>query len=118
MVEGQPHLTVIETDTARIVEFTDRKILEEISIAEIGDELSKLVQDNPGINLLLSFHQVEHLSSAALGMLITLNKLIGGKSGKLKLSEITPQIYEVFKITRLNKLFDIYDTRDEALKSF
>ena len=118
MAEGQPHLTVIETDTARIVEFADRKILEEISISEIGDELSKLVQDNPGINLLLSFHHVEHLSSAALGMLITLNKEIEGKSGKLKLSEITPQIYEVFKITRLNKLFDIYDTRDEALKSF
>ena len=51
-------------------------------------------------------------------MLITLNKLIEGTSGNLKLSEITPQIYEVFKITRLNKLFDIYDTRDEALKSF
>ena len=118
MVEGQPHLTVIETDQARIVEFADRKILEELSIAEIGDELSKLVQDYPGLNLLLSFQHVEHLSSAALGMLITLNKEIEGKSGKLKLSEIAPQIYEVFKITRLNKLFDIYDSRDEALKSF
>lgn len=118
MAEGQPHLTIIEVDDARIVEFADRKILEELSIAEIGEELSELVNSTPGIKLLLSFNNVEHLSSAALGMLITLNKQVGATSGKLKLSDITPQIFEVFKITRLNKLFDIHDSRDAALSSF
>jgi len=118
MAEGQPHLTVIETDDAKIVEFAERKILEELSIAEIGEELSGLVNSNPGIKLLLSFNNVEHLSSAALGMLITLNRQVEATSGKLKLSDITPQIFEVFKITRLNKLFDIYDSKDAALSSF
>lgn len=118
MTEGQPHLTVIETDDARIVEFADRKILEEISITEIGHELASLVDSTPGIKLLLSFKNVEHLSSAALGVLITLNKQVEAKSGKLKLSDISPQIFEVFKITRLNKLFDIYDTKEAALETF
>jgi anti-sigma B factor antagonist len=61
---------------------------------------------------------VEHLSSAALGVLITLNKQVSDSKGKLKLSDITPQIYEVFKITRLNKLFDIHDTAEKALSTF
>ena len=118
MTEENAHLAITETDTVSIVEFADRKIIEELSITEIGDRLSELVTGRSGIKLLLSFKDVEHLSSAALGMLITLNKKIEEQAGELKLSDITPQIFEVFKITRLNKLFNIYDTKEEALRSF
>ncbi|UCE60700.1 MAG: STAS domain-containing protein [Phycisphaerales bacterium] len=118
MAEDAPHLSVSEFNGVKVVEFADRKILEELSIDEIGEELGKLVDDAGDVKVLLDFRNVEHLSSAALGMLIKLNKKIGDRGGKLKLSEITPQIYEVFKITRLNKLFEIYDTAGEAMTSF
>lgn len=118
MTDACSHLTVKETDGVRVVEFADRKILDELCISEIRDELSKLVEGANGVKLLLSFKNVEHLSSAALGVLITLNKQVSDQKGKLKLSDITPQIFEVFKITRLNKLFDIHDTAAKALSSF
>ncbi len=118
MTQDQPHITVTDSHGVKIVEFADRKILEELSISEIGEELSEIVKGADNVQLLLSFKNVEHLSSAALGMLITLNKKTGELNGKLKLSDITPQIYEVFKITRLNKLFDIYDTAEQALATF
>lgn len=118
MAEERSHLKVTTKDGASVVHFADRKILEELSIHEIGEELFGLVSDRPGIKLLLSFGEVEHLSSAALGMLITLNKQVEEASGQLKLADISPQIFEVFKITRLNKLFDIHDTAEQALQSF
>ena len=118
MAEKRSRLKIVESDDVKIVEFTDRKILEELSIAQIGDELSGLVESGSGAKILLSFTNVDHLSSAALGMLITLNKRVSEQSGTLKLSDISPQIYEVFKITRLNKLFDIHDTLQQALDSF
>ena len=77
-----------------------------------------MVDEHKPINLLLNFENVEHLSSAALGMLITLHKRIMESRGQLKLSNINPQIYEVFKITRLNKVFDIYDHAAKAKASF
>jgi anti-sigma B factor antagonist len=117
MAEGQAHLKIEESPQATVVRFADRKILEELSISRIGDELNSLVVDKPGVKLLLSFEEVEHLSSAALGMLITLNKRVAEQSGKLALSDISPQIYEVFKITRLNKVFDIYDDVNQARAS-
>ena len=46
--------------------------------------------------LLLDFGQVEHLSSAALGMLINVNSKIKQQSGQLRLVNIKPQIVEVF----------------------
>ena len=118
MDQPSSHIRVRQVDGVSVVEFADRKILEELSIQEIGEELGKLVDDAPGIRLLLSFRNVDHLSSAALGMLITLNKKVKEQNGQLKLSDINRQIYEVFKITRLNRLFDIHDTAEEALAAF
>ncbi len=112
------HLTTHKSGPVTVVEFSDRKILDELSISEIGEELNTLVGRETGIKLLLNFQNVEHLSSAALGMLITLNKKISEKTGTLKLSDITPQIYEVFKITRLNEVFDIHDTAKHAMGAF
>jgi len=118
MAEESSHLTVNEQDGVSIVGFSDRKILEELSIREIEEELSLLVATKDTVNLLLNFKNVEHLSSAALGMLIKLNEQISKRSGRLKLSDIRPQIYQVFKITRLNKLFDIHDSATDALNAF
>ncbi len=115
---AQPHLTVIESGGVTTIEFADRKILEELSIAEITEELVRLIHETPEIKMLLSFSNVEHLSSAALSMLIKLNNKVKETKGTLRLSDITPQIYEVFKITRLNKLFDIHETRKAALAAF
>lgn len=118
MTSADTHITVKDSDGVRIIEFCDRKILDELSISELGGELNAAVDSQPTTNTLLNFKNVEHLSSAALGLLITLDKRIKDQKGSLKLSNINPQIYEVFKITRLNKLFEIHDTADEALAAF
>jgi len=101
-----------------IVTFVDRKIIDESNIQEIGDQLTDLVVNQYKVKMLLNFENVEYLSSAALGKLITLNKKIKEENGKLKLCSVRPQIYEVFKITKLNKLFEIYDDEDRALARF
>ena len=118
MGETKANLKITKEGDVYMVEFEDRKILDELSITQIGEQLSELVSSNPGIRLLLNFKNVEHLSSAALGTLITLEKQVKEERGRLKLSNIRPQIFEVFKITRLNRLFEIHDTADAALQSF
>ena len=100
------------------VRFKDRNILEESAIQQIGDELSALIEADANPKLLLDFSGVEHLSSAALGTLITVNNKVKSKGGQLRLSDIDEQIYEVFVITKLNKLFQIHDDRAAAEKSF
>jgi anti-sigma B factor antagonist len=99
------------------VEFTARKILDEANIAEIGEQLTALVEKEEHPKIIISFAAVDHLSSAALGTLITINNKVKQKTGQLRLSDINPQIYEVFLITKLNKLFRIYDTLKEAQDS-
>ena len=101
-----------------IVEFLDRNILDEASIQQIGQEIIDLIDRAGNPKMVISFENVDHLSSAALGTLITINNRVRQKEGQLRLVHIDPQIYEVFQITKLNKLFHIYDTTEQAIKSF
>lgn len=99
-----------------VVTLSDRKILDESNIQELGRALFDLVEVDHRQKIILDFKEVEYLSSAALGKFITLDKKVKTARGKLRLCSIRPDIYEVFVITRLNKLFDIKENREEALK--
>ena len=110
-------IDVSDVGDVSVVQFKDRKILDESNIQEMGRELFELVELKRE-KVLLNFMNVEFLSSAALGKLITLDKKIKAAKGQLKLSNIRPEIYEVFAITRLNKLFDIHDDEADALATF
>ncbi len=118
MSDTIPTVALTTEKDVRIVEFTNNKILDEANIADIGATLNTLIDEKPMPKLLLDFATVEHLSSAALGMLINVNNRIKQKNGMLRLANIKPQIYEVFVITKLNKLFRILPNRAEALASF
>ncbi len=118
MEQPSSHLKIKKDGTVSVVEFADRKILEELSIQEIGNELRHLADSEQQIKLLLNFGNVDHLASAALGMLITLHKRVQEQHGELKLSNINKQIFQVFRITRLNRVFDIHDSAEDALASF
>ena len=112
------HLEVNQVGEITVVHFRDQKIIEDFGIQELGQELFDLVQVENRNKLVLNFSSVDFLSSAALGKLITLDKKIKAQGGMLKLCNIRPEIYEVFAITRLNRLFDIKDDEAEALAAF
>ena len=118
MSDQAPPVSVVNDKDIRIVEFTNNKILDEANIADIGATLGSLIDEKGAPKLLLDFATVEHLSSAALGMLINANNRIKQKNGKFRLANIKPQILEVFKITKLDKLFRIHNSREEAVRSF
>lgn len=118
MASGASRLRIREDSGVTHVEFADRNILDEANIQAIGEEIGGLIDSSSAPKLLISFANVDHLSSAALGALITINNRVRERTGQLRLANIDPQIYEVFVITRLNKLFEIHPTTEDALGSF
>ena len=118
MTPVDSRLRIREDNGITVVEFVDRNILDEANIQQIGEEISSIIDNADEPKLLICFTNVEHLSSAALGTLITINTKIRTRSGQLHLADIGPQIYEVFVITKLNKLFAIYESSDEAMQAF
>lgn len=111
-------LHVTELGDVAVIRFRDHRIVEDENILELGQELIQLVEVEKRKKLLLNFSSVEFLSSAALGKLITLDKKVKATSGTMKLSNIRPEIYEVFSICRLDRLFDIKEDEADALAAF
>ncbi len=114
----QQRLDVSEVGDVTVVHFRDQRIIEDLGIQEMGQELFHLVETEGRKKLVLNFSSVGFLSSAALGKLITLDKKVKTRGGVLKLCGIRPEIYEVFAITRLDRLFDIKEDESEALAAF
>src|SRR2546430_16938139 len=92
-------LEVEDIGDVTVVNFVDRKILDEQNIQIIGEQLFSLVDQEGMRKLLLNFGNVEYLSSAALGKLIPLNKKLQAAGGRPILGNIDPQIHDGCGVT-------------------
>lgn len=66
----------------------------------------------------LNLNGVEFINSSGLGTLVSIMKLTRIKKGRLTLSNLASYVQEIFDITQLSHIFEIYDTEEEALNSY
>ncbi len=113
-----PAITSEENGEILVVGFTDSKILDNQRIEQVGKELQEVVAQAIHKKLLLNFRGVSFMSSAMITKLVMLNKKCKAQGVGLKFCEVSPNVMEVFKITKLNKLFDIQADEEKAVASF
>ncbi|MBI4613248.1 MAG: STAS domain-containing protein [Planctomycetes bacterium] len=121
MQDKQParaRLLVEQNGDVTVVYFQDTGILDERNINLIAEELFGIVETKNKIKLLLNFEKVEYLSSAVLGKLVALQKKVKEFKGDLHLCCIRESILKVFQVTKLDKLFKIYDNQQRGVKAF
>ena len=108
VVKGE--IRVISIDAVRLIDGADL----DQCYREIVDVLDKTEESFA----VLHFGPVTFMSSAALGMLIRVTKKCKEYKIALKLCNIAPDIRQVFKITGLEKVFDIHEDVAQAVKAF
>ena len=90
-----------------LVTFNDPEILTERHVKELEEEIMVVVEQAKRQNMMMDFCDVNFMTSAFLGLLIKVHKRLRERGGCLKLRNINPNIYKVFKISQLTKVFDI-----------
>jgi anti-sigma B factor antagonist len=68
--------------------------------------------------LLVDFSQTGYIDSSGLGVLVSLSKKIREQGGALRLAGLNEDLRTLFELTKLDTLFQIADTREQALASF
>lgn len=68
-------------------------------------------------NVILDLGGVENIDSSGLGAIVASLKRIGDRGGDLKIARLQRKARLVFKITRAYKVFEIFDTVEEALRA-
>ena len=116
MAAIKPRISVEFVGNATVIRFADEKILEEKDIKALQESIISVIEQAEQVNLVLDFGNVRFLSSAVLGLLIRISKRIYERDGQLRLCNISPKIYEIFKITRLTKSFDIHRDVESAVE--
>lgn len=69
-------------------------------------------------HLLIDLKEVRFIDSSGLGVLVSGFKNASTRQGSIKLCSLQSQVKSMFELTRLQRVFDIYPTVDEALESY
>jgi anti-sigma B factor antagonist len=100
-------LSVQKDGDVTVASFDNDRILDELLIQKLGDELIGLTQGTDVQKLLLDFRNVEFMSSAMIGKLVLVNKKCGAANKPLRFCCINSNLMEVFRLTNLDKVFKI-----------
>lgn len=112
------NLMVRKMGDAIFVYFLNSRILDEVTIRDIGTELLSLVPQCSSHKLLLNFSAVEFMSSAMLGRIMQLHQECGKAQVDMRLCEIRPPIQKVFELMKLNKVLQIHPNEAKAMAAF
>jgi len=107
-----------QVEGVTIVAFQQSQILDAMTIERMSNNLKELLESQEGGRFVFDFSQVTYMSSSALGMLIGLQRRIAQRGAQLKLTGIGEEIMEVFRITKLDTVFDIYKEASAAVEAF
>jgi anti-sigma B factor antagonist len=88
------------------IRINEPRLSDELTTQGLYHELLGVLENATEPNVVLDFGRVNFMSSSALGMLIRINKKCKERKIALKLSGISPNIHEVFKITGLDRVFE------------
>jgi anti-sigma B factor antagonist len=90
------------------VSFNVASLTAEGGLEELAQKISELIKNSKPSNIIVDFTGVKFFSSQTLGILLDARKKTSSYNGNIVISGINPQLYRVFKITNLDKIFKFY----------
>ena len=81
-------------------------------------EASKNVLNNESKKVILNLDKVDFINSSGLGALVSILKEVRNSQGAMKLTNLAPYVKEIFDITQLTNIFEIFSDEKQALSSF
>jgi anti-sigma B factor antagonist len=93
------------------------KILDAPKAFRIKGELKALITQQH-VQLVLDLSAVELVDSAGFGIFISILKRTRYLNGQLKLAGVSPELLDLFSFLSLDKVFQIYQSREEAISDF
>ena len=105
-------MTAKEVDGALVVTVLDRRIDAAVAV-RFKDRMLELT-DTAADRVILDLSQVDFLDSSGLGAVVGSMKQLG-RERKLDLAALTPTVEKVFRITRMDRVFRIFPSIEDAL---
>lgn len=113
------YISVRYLDGIAIVSFAvSMAMFEGDKVQAVGLELADLVDSRKEPRILLNLANAHFMSSAMLAHLVKMHKKVQASRGRLRICGLRPVILDAFKVSRFDKIFEIYPDEASALKKF
>ena len=113
-----PRLRLELMENATVAYFVDERIVDDVVIQAVGEQLYGLVERDGHKQLLLNFDEVKFMASAVIAKLFTLQRKVSKVGGVLKFCCIDKDLRVVFSLTQLDKMVEVFPDEQRALDSF
>ena len=108
-------ITVKDSGDVKVYRFSGRIIYDtEEVVKKQMDEIIKGKMKKVVFNLT----DLTYINSSGLGLLINVLKQVRAAGGDIKLSNLRPELNELFRITSLNSVFEICADETDAVEKF
>lgn len=87
------------------------------TFSRFEDQLRNLIREDKN-RIVVQMKNLDYISSAGLGVFMSVIGEIRQKGGDIKLSDLNSKVYKVFDLLGFTKLFQIFPTEEEAIKAF
>lgn len=106
-----------EANGQRMIIYVREERLDAHNSEELKSEMNRLFESGSK-ELIVDLKEVRFIDSSGLGVLVSGFKNASTRQGSLRLSGLQTQVRSMFELTRLHRVFDIFQTIDEALESY
>jgi anti-sigma B factor antagonist len=103
-------------DDVAVVTFLTPSMANEDDIEASFNKLIIFIERKKPAKMVIDFGQVRFFSSRVLGELLKVKSRLESYGGRVVISAINPQLYRVFRVTSLDKIFSFYPDKTAALK--
>lgn len=85
---------------------------------EFKEKVINLIQTNAMNNVVFDLHQLQFIDSSGLGSFLSVLRVLHSSGGELKLACMNKPVRTMFELVSMHKIFEIFNTKEEAVKSF
>jgi len=104
-------------ENAAVVAFNTASISNVEEVATASKQIKEFIEEKHPKKVVVDFEGVKFFSSAVLGLLLDIRAKLKTYDGEVVISAINPQLYRVFKITHLDKIFKFFPDKENAIRA-
>lgn len=93
--------------------------VEELDASNAGElkrDMAPILEANT--RLVIDLTRLRFVDSSGLGAMLSCLRHVSAKGGDLKLCGLSRQVRAAFELVRMHRIFDIFTTREEAVRAF
>lgn len=116
-MEDRDEVKITTQKDVTVITFLTSSISDLDEIAAASKQIDEFISRNQPARLIFDFGEVKFFCSRVLGLLLEIRAKLEAYGGEVVISAINPQLYRVFKITNLDKIFRFFPDRQSAVRT-